>query len=194
MNVRIEEVLSHVFSNQWIRLFYSNWEYPLGELGTLESGMVNYLEKKQLIKEKTGYEFSDMELMKRAITTRDYIEKTVGNGQTKKNPLATLGDSVIKVIVFNRLLKDEKDSAGDLSEESKKYISRAAQTKIAQTNGLEDVFVWSPNEISMKVWEQENPLGECLEALLGGIYFENQSIDICESILETIDFFNYDVK
>lgn len=149
-----------------------------------------YIEKKQLIKEKTGYEFSDIELMKKAITRRDHIEKTKGTGKTKKNPLATLGDSVIKVIVFNRLLKDPKRSAGDLSEGSKKYISRAAQTKIAQSNGLEDLFVWSPNEILMKVWEQENPLGECLEALIGAIYFESNSIDFCERALTKINFFD----
>ena len=156
----------------------------------MESEIDIYLEKWQLIKEKLGYEFSDIELMKRVITTRDYIEKTVGNGQTKKNPLATLGDSVIKVIVFNRLLKDEKHSAGNLSEESKKFISREAQTKIAQTNGLEDLFVWSSNERSMKVWEQENPLGECLESLIGGIFIDCGSIEECEKTLVKIEFFS----
>lgn len=126
--------------------------------------------------------------MKRAITRRDQIEKTEGIGKTKKNPLATLGDSVIKVIVFNRLLKDEKSSAGDLSEESKKYISRAAQTKIAQSNGLEKLFVWSPNEIMKKVWEQKNPLGECLEALIGAIYLDRGDIHTCEKVLDELKF------
>lgn len=158
-------------------------------MGTLESDMAIYLEKRQLIKEKTGYEFSDIQLMKKAITRRDHIEKTEGIGKTKKNPFATLGDSVIKVIVLNRLLKDEKKSAGDLSEEIKKYISRVAQTNKAQSTGLEDLFVWSPNEQSMRVWNQKKPLGECLEALIGAIYFESNNIKKCERALDKINFF-----
>lgn len=160
----------------------------------MDSELTIYIEKKQLIKEKLGYEFKDNELMKKAITRRDHIEKTEGVGKTKKNPLATLGDSVIKVIVFNRLLKDEKSSAGDLSEESKKFISRAAQTKIAQSNHLENLFVWSPNEISKKVWEQENPLGECLESLIGGIFIDCGSIEECEKTLVKIEFFSGKIK
>lgn len=156
----------------------------------MDSDLTIYDEKKHLIKEKMGYEFSDIELMKRAITRRDHIEKTEGIGKTKKNPFATLGDSVIKVIVLNRLLKDEKKSAGDLSEEIKKYISRVAQTNKAQSTGLEDLFVWSPNEQSMRVWNQKKPLGECLEALIGAIYFECNNIDYCEQGLNKINFFN----
>lgn len=148
-----------------------------------------YFEKRQLIKEKLGYEFSDIELMKRAIITRDYFEKTVGNGQSKKNPLATLGDSVIKVIVLSRLLNDNSYSAGDLSEEIKKYISRVAQTNKAQSMGLEALFVWSPNEQAMKVWKQKKPLGECLEAVIGAIYLESKRIDFCERALRSINFF-----
>lgn len=156
----------------------------------MESDITIYLEKRQLIKEKTGYEFSDIDLMKRAITRRDHIEKTKGIGKSKKSPLATLGDSVIKVIVLSRLLKDENNSAGDLSEEIKKYISRAAQTNKAQSNGFESLFIWSPNEQTMKVWEQKKPLGECLETLIGGIFIDCEKIEKCEKALEKIDFFS----
>jgi ribonuclease III len=149
-----------------------------------------YDQKMQTIRNTFDYEFKDIELMMKAITRRDHIEKTVGNGISKKDPLATLGDSVIRTIVLKRLIIQNFETAGDVSEEIKKYISGISQSNKAKSNHLVDLFIWSSNEQSMRVWEQDKPLGECLEALIGGIFFECGSIEKCEHALEKIKFFS----
>ena len=145
-------------------------------------------EKWKIIEQRLAYSFNDQDLMLRAITRRDSNEKVLGVGSTMKGPLATLGDAVIKTIVLRRILK-KYSTAGEVTEVSKNFISRDAQSRIARTAHLEDIFIWSLNEIKMKVWESKNPLGECLEALIGAIFLDSNDIDVCEKSLEKISFF-----
>lgn len=159
-------------------------------LSSFEDDLSIYVLKMQIIKEAIDYEFSDFELMKKTITRRDHFETTQGYGKSVKYSLATLGDSVIRTIVLKRLIIKNFETAGDASEECKKYVSRVSQTNKARSFHLEDLFIWSDNERSMKTWEQEYPLGECLEALIGGIFFDCGSMEICEAVLNKIEFFS----
>lgn len=148
-----------------------------------------FVEKSEIIKVKLGYVFKDHELMKRAVKTRDYCEKNDSFRKSVKDPLAMLGDSVIKTLVIKRLMAEDIKTAGDINEEALKNTTREAQSDRAKRASLEKIFVWSNNEEKILAWEQKRALGECLEMLIGAIYIDSNSIEECEKALDKMRFF-----
>ncbi|OPY34242.1 MAG: ribonuclease III [Methanomassiliicoccales archaeon PtaU1.Bin124] len=148
-----------------------------------------FAEKFELIKSKMGYEFKDYELMKRAVKTRDYCEKNEAFRTSVKDPLAMLGDSIIRTLVIKRLMAEDIKTAGDINDEAMKNTTREAQALRAKRAYLEKIFVWSNNEEKSHSWNNKKALGECLDMLIGAIYLDSNSIDACEKALDQIKFF-----
>lgn len=84
-------------------------------------------EKARALQEAIGYSFRGLQWLEQALTTRSYRNEhpTV---QGDNQPLATLGDAVIRLLVINHLFKDGVRMKGDLTTMSEAFVKGSALT------------------------------------------------------------------
>lgn len=113
-----------------------------------------------------GYRFSEPGLLITAITHRSFrsVEPSCGDYER----LEFLGDSVLGLIVSQRLYKELDLPAGDLTKRTSQVVSRVACERVARTMGL-DRYVQVGPAASV---EGTSILSNVIEAVLGAVYLD----------------------
>ena len=135
-----------------------------------------------------GYEFDDKNWMDRALTAKSYINEN--KEITYHNqPLATLGDAVIRVLVMETLYNKGYDEKGDLTKEAETFVKREYLTDIGRGLGLEHYILWGKGDRSKKIWNEGTVLGEFLESLFGAIFLDGGMVS-ARDVFNCIDIMN----
>jgi dsRNA-specific ribonuclease len=121
---------------------------------------------------KIGYKFFDKDLLRRALTTRDFAEKQQQQNQDCEHQevLSTLGDAVWKLVLTHILIESGCETKGELTDKRKAFEKEDAQVQITQNLGIEQFIKMSNGEIKDK--NKKNILEATFEALIGAIFID----------------------
>jgi len=131
------------------------------------------------LEKNIGYIFIDKSLIIRALTT-----KACALEQYAKNPelnekladqkvLCTLGDSVLKLIIVDRLFKEGSKTAAMITDRKQEIEKRTTLGNISLKLKVGDFIRMGVGEKKQHINEQENTLAETLEAIIGAIYLDS---------------------
>lgn len=144
------------------------------------------VEKAQkIIYEKCGYVFKDVSLIETALTHASYANQ---RGIEDYNRLEFLGDSLINMIVAEKLYKDYPlDTEKELTKKRANLVSEEGLTPIANSILLQDCIFLGKGSIGGK-----KTLSDVIESIIAAIYLDSNSLDITRNfVLELLkDSFN----
>lgn len=148
----------------------------------------------EILEERIGYVFRDRKLLERALTTVSRANEMRREGEElpydqNQEALATLGDSVVRLLVVEWLIKEKKmNKKGPISRVTSELVSRTALGLIAENLALEEFVLWGEGEFKREEWHRSTRmLAECLEALIGAIFLDG-GLDSCRRSLRSMGF------
>lgn len=136
-----------------------------------------------------GYTFKDKRLIERALTRRAYANDEHLSDDEHQDAFAVLGDAVITALVTRRIIETNVKTKEDVTREKIELVRGDYISESARKMDIIEVIRWGKGERKQKVWEQERPLGECLESIMGAVFMDGNMED-CESVLSNIHFYS----
>lgn len=125
-----------------------------------------------------GYEFSNIELLKQALTHRSAANK-------HNERLEFLGDSILSIVISDALYHQfPKGTEGDLSRMRATLVRGDTLTIIAKEFKLGDYLNLGPGELKSGGFRRESILADAVEAIIGAIYLDS-GIETITSLLLT---------
>jgi ribonuclease-3 len=122
-----------------------------------------------------GYTFTDIDLLKGALTRFKYLDDQHVPTDNNMDPLATVGDAVLDLVVLQRLYENGCRDTGVLSTEKEKVIAKANTRALADGKKYHKYVQWDSSEEDNTVWESaDETLDRCIEALIGAVYLDAQ--------------------
>lgn len=144
------------------------------------------------IEKKIGYEFSDKELLKTALSHSSYANE---NHTRNNERLEFLGDSVLSIIVSDYIFKKmENVNEGDLSKFRATLVCEQSLAEISKKISLSELVFLGRGEEKMGGRRRPSIISDAFEAVLGAIYLD-AGMDVArkwlldlieERILETL--------
>jgi ribonuclease-3 len=142
------------------------------------------------------YYFANPDILEKALTRRAYLSDLQLSLDMNMDPLATLGDAVLDVIVIQKLYEKGENKKGKITE-SKISQTRGERTQaFAKDHHLKEYIQWGKgedkNEVSTKGLKA---LDAVTEALIGAVYLDAQKrgcngMTVVREMLERMDFFD----
>jgi ribonuclease-3 len=141
-----------------------------------------------------GYQFVHPEILRHARTRRQFYQ-----GKKEKEtmePLATLGDAVLDLIVINKLYEAGGRDEGRLSKGKEKEIMKKKTCAIANRLLYNNYIRWGKGEKKDKIWNSGvDTFDTCIEALIGAVFLDAQKsrkngLKYAEKMLERLHFLN----
>ena len=123
----------------------------------------------------------DAEMLVLALTHRSFAYENGGLPTNER--LEFLGDSVLGIVVTDRLYRDHPDLAeGDLAKMRASCVSQRALAIVARDLGLGAYVLLGKGEISTGGSDKDSILCDTLEALFGAIYVAH-GIDVARDVV-----------
>ncbi len=115
-----------------------------------------------------GYEFSNLDLLKQALTHRSAANK-------HNERLEFLGDSILSIVISDALYHQfPKATEGDLSRMRATLVRGDTLTLIAKEFKLGDYLNLGPGELKSGGFRRESILADAVEAIIGAIYLDSE--------------------
>jgi len=149
----------------------------------------------------TGHPFDKKRFLEIARIRRSYLNEHPSEGDLSMEPLATLGDAVLRIVVTYRLWKDavrdrEKLTEGYLSQRRDALVKKENTCAFAKKNSLEDLILWGDGERKDKIWDKGTSTYDMVtEALIGAVFLDAQEtsgngLKVVEDMLVNLKFFD----
>lgn len=123
------------------------------------------------IQQRIDYQFSNAELLERALTHKSYANENRVPYHNER--MEFLGDAVLNLVVSEYLMKTCPDSTeGDLSRFRAAVVSEPALAAIAREIGLGSYILLGRGEEQTGGRDKGSLLANCLEALIASIYLD----------------------
>lgn len=122
------------------------------------------------IEKKIGYEFSDKQLLKTALSHSSYANE---NHTRDNERLEFLGDSVLSIIVSDYIFKKmENVNEGDLSKFRATLVCEQSLAEISKKINLSELVFLGRGEEKMGGRRRPSIISDAFEAVLGAIYLD----------------------
>lgn len=122
------------------------------------------------IQEKLGYKFSDIKLLKTALSHSSYANE---NHTRSNERLEFLGDSVLGLIISDYIFKKMKGAfEGDLSKYRATLVCESSLAEIAKKVSLSELIFLGRGEEKMGGRKRPSITSDAFEAVLGAIYLD----------------------
>jgi ribonuclease III len=131
--------------------------------------------------QKISYQFKDKSLLKQALTHPSFC------GVAGKNyeRLEFLGDSVLGLVMAQKLIeKFPSENEGKLSKRKSYLVSGAVLAQIGQKIAISDYLLLAKGEENLGGRNNERNIENALEALIGAIYCDSKSLEVCQEFIE----------
>ena len=116
-------------------------------------------------------QFPDVELAKRALTHKSYVNEHRHEAQDDNERLEFLGDAVIDLIIGHHLMEKLPEAReGELSKLRAMVIGEETLSNIARRIGLGDLLLLGKGEEQTCGREKNSVLADALEAICGAVY------------------------
>ena len=119
---------------------------------------------------RLGYRFSDLALLKRALTHSSFVN---GRKNIRHNErLEFLGDRVLGLLTADRLFHDSSDAEGKLARRLNALVRKETCADIARELDFAAVLRLSKSEEKQKGTDKTSILGDACEAVIAAIYLD----------------------
>ena len=123
------------------------------------------------LQQRISYSFRDARLLERALTHRSYANEHRLSEHNER--LEFLGDSVLNLVVSERLMKDRPRSPeGELSRLRAAVVSEASLAEVARSIGLGAFLLLGKGEEQTGGRDKDSLLADALEALIASLYLD----------------------
>ena len=121
--------------------------------------------------QRISYTFGDPRLLERALTHRSYANEHRLSEHNER--LEFLGDSVLNLVVSERLMRDRPGSAeGELSRLRAAVVSEPSLAAVARSIGLGEFLLLGRGEEQTGGRNKDSLLANAVEALVASIYLD----------------------
>lgn len=129
------------------------------------------------LQRQTGYEFSDPELLKLALTHRSF-------GNQNNERLEFLGDSIVNMVIAEHLYMNfERAREGQLSRLRARMVKGVTLAEIGREFGLGDYLRLGSGELKSGGFRRESILADAVESIIGAIYLDSDFYTCREQVL-----------
>ncbi len=142
------------------------------------------------------YYFANQEILEKALTRRAHLSDRQVSLDENMDPLATLGDAVLDVIVIQRIYEQGENKKGKITESKIKQTRGERTQAFAKKHDLREYVQWGKGEDKIEVSTKgAKALDTVTEALIGAVYLDAQKrgcngITVVREMLERMDFFD----
>lgn len=135
-----------------------------------------WVEKTQRLAEKLNYAFSDLKLLRAAMTHRS-------SGTTNNERLEFLGDSILNFVVAAELYaRFPKAREGDLTRLRALLVRGETVAEVAREFGIGEYLSLGIGERKSGGNQRESILADALEAIIGAIYLDS-NLEVCRTCI-----------
>ena len=142
-----------------------------------------------------NYQFKSPKILLQARTRRQFYQgKKSKEEKNTMEPLATLGDAVLDLIVINNLYQKNERDEGRLSREKEKDVKKTRTFTLATNLHYEKFVRWGKGEKKDKIWETgPDTFDTCIEALIGAVFLDAQKNNLngiieAKNVLDHLSF------
>ena len=129
--------------------------------------------KLEVLKEKLGYMFQDIDLLEQAFRHSSYVNERNDLGLEDNERLEFLGDAVLDLAISHILMNLFQDAKeGDLSKYRASVVNEKGLFQIAKSLDLGDYLHLGKGEELTQGREKPSILANTLEALIGALYLD----------------------
>lgn len=123
------------------------------------------------LQEALGYQFSDLSLLRRALTHASAVAEGAGNESFER--LEFLGDAVLELAISDYLHAEYPDlSEGEMTKTRASVVQQPALAELAGELELADAIVLGKGEAEGGGRRKDSILSDALEAVLGAVYLD----------------------
>lgn len=128
----------------------------------------------ELLQERLGYRFSNLDILKEAITHKSFLNEARGRGGSDNERLEFLGDTVLDLVISTSLLERfPKANEGTLSKMKAKMVNETSLARVARCLELGDFLLLGKGEKLTNGRDKNSLLADVLEAVIAAIYLDS---------------------
>jgi ribonuclease III len=141
------------------------------------------------------YYFANQEILEKALTRRAYLSDLQVSLDENMDPLATLGDAVLDVIVIQQIYEQGENKKGEITKEKISQTRGGRTQAFAKKHDLREYIQWGKGEDKIEVSTKgAKALDTVTEALIGAVYLDAQNrgcngIMVVKVMLNRMGFF-----
>ena len=136
------------------------------------------------LEKKIGIEFSNKELLTKALTHRSYLNENRGEGLQNNERLEFLGDAVLELIISSELFNRYKDkSEGELTGIRSAIVRTESLAGESRRLDIGKHLLMSRGEEDSGGRDKDYLLANVYEAILGAIYLD-KGVEECRKFVE----------
>jgi ribonuclease III len=141
------------------------------------------------------YYFANQEILEKALTRRAYLSDLQVSLNENMDPLATLGDAVLDVIVIQQIYEQGENKKGEITKEKISKTRGERTQAFAKKHDLRNYIQWGKGEDKIEVSTKgAKALDTVTEALIGAVYLDSQNrgcngIMVVKAMLDRMGFF-----
>lgn len=133
--------------------------------------------------EQIGITFSDLSLLRQALTHRSYINENRNSGLEHNERLEFLGDAVLELVITDYLFHEYPDKTeGAMTSYRAALVNTNTLADTAWELGMNDYLLLSKGESKDSGRARSIILADSLEALIGAIYLD-QGYDMARDFI-----------
>jgi ribonuclease III len=142
------------------------------------------------------YYFADQGILEKALTRRALLSDRHVSLDENMDPLATLGDAVLDVIVIQQIYEQGENKKGEITKEKISQTRGERTQAFAKKHELREYVQWGKGEDKIEVSTKgAKALDTVTEALIGAVYLDAQKRGcngtiVVREMLERLDFFD----
>lgn len=134
------------------------------------------------LEERLGIKFRDHLLLMSAITHRSYLAETQRHPVPHNERLEFLGDAVLELAIREHLYLHHHASEGEMTRVEGLIVNRKYLGQVARSMGLGSFILTSRGLPKDGERAYSVVLGNCLEAIIGAIYFD-KGYRVCQEFI-----------
>lgn len=135
---------------------------------------------------KIGVKFNDIELLRKAVTHRSYLNENRDHNLEHNERLEFLGDAVLELIITEHLYVNYKNPEGELTSWRSALVNGEMLAHVAQDLGIEKYLLMSRGEAKDTGRARQYLLANAMEAIIGATYLD-QGYEISKKfVLENV--------
>ncbi|MFW5999209.1 MAG: ribonuclease III [Halanaerobiaceae bacterium] len=151
-----------------------------------------YDSKIQQVEEELNIEFSDQELIQRALIHKSYVNENPGQEIKNNERLEFLGDSVLNLTISSYIFRKFTDyPEGKLAKMRAILVSAPILSRKAREFNLGEYVIMGRGEEMTGGRERDSILADTMEAVFGAIYLDKGIKEVSDFI---IDIFSKDIE
>lgn len=143
------------------------------------------------LERKLDYSFTNQFLLREALTHRSYLSQNGSESLPSYERLEFLGDSVLGLVVAERLFVHYPEmSEGDLTKSKSMLVNKKSLAHAGRKIELGDYVIMSRDEEKSGGRKRQSITADCLEALIGAVY-EDGGLQAARDLVQRLISFDF---